>query len=249
MGGSRRSGAESDEAVDVVIDAAGTTAIPGLIDSHGHPALGDFTPRQRGTLDVYDSMLHGGVTRGLGWRGPCARGGRRTHGPRGARDYRGQAYAGVPARRREGPRRGADRRGGPHRGRHRGDGCGRREAARGDRARVGADWRRGSADGRVGAEARDGLDRSTRAGLRCRIVGERGTGHRGPDRHRRSHQRRHDLDVGRRHRAARRDVGMAIKIVHNGNGRTALVALGAAGPGWRPRPGRAREFTRRAGPE
>src|SRR6187455_54843 len=54
-------GDASDEAVDVVIDAAGTTAIPGLIDSHSHPALGDFTPRQR-TLDVYDSMLHGGVT-------------------------------------------------------------------------------------------------------------------------------------------------------------------------------------------
>ena len=54
-------GDASEEAVDTVIDAAGTTAIPGLIDSHSHPALGDFTPRQR-TLDVYDSMLHGGVT-------------------------------------------------------------------------------------------------------------------------------------------------------------------------------------------
>ncbi|CAN5631893.1 amidohydrolase family protein [soil metagenome] len=46
---------------DIVIDAAGATAIPGLIDSHSHPALGDFTPRQR-TLDVYESALHGGVT-------------------------------------------------------------------------------------------------------------------------------------------------------------------------------------------
>ena len=54
-------GEEADETADVVIDAVGTTAIPGLIDSHSHPALGDFTPRQR-TLDVYESALHGGVT-------------------------------------------------------------------------------------------------------------------------------------------------------------------------------------------
>ena len=30
---------------DTVIDAKGTTVIPGLIDSHVHPTLGDFTPR------------------------------------------------------------------------------------------------------------------------------------------------------------------------------------------------------------
>ena len=35
---------------DVVIDAKGTTVIPGLIDSHAHPTVGDFTPRQR-TID------------------------------------------------------------------------------------------------------------------------------------------------------------------------------------------------------
>lgn len=50
-----------DEDADVVIDAAGTTAIPGLVDSHAHPAIGDFTPRQR-TLDFIESGLHGGVT-------------------------------------------------------------------------------------------------------------------------------------------------------------------------------------------
>ncbi|HEX9468509.1 MAG TPA: amidohydrolase, partial [Bradyrhizobium sp.] len=32
---------------DVVVDAAGTTAIPGLIDSHVHITFGDYTPRQR----------------------------------------------------------------------------------------------------------------------------------------------------------------------------------------------------------
>jgi enamidase len=46
---------------DVVIDAHGTTAFPGLIDSHAHPTVGDFTPRQR-TIDFIESSLHGGVT-------------------------------------------------------------------------------------------------------------------------------------------------------------------------------------------
>jgi enamidase len=46
---------------DTVVDARGTTVIPGLIDSHVHPVFGDFTPRQR-TVDFLDSELHGGVT-------------------------------------------------------------------------------------------------------------------------------------------------------------------------------------------
>ncbi len=49
------------ESADVVIDAGGTTVIPGLIDSHAHPTVGDFTPRQR-TIDFIESSLHGGVT-------------------------------------------------------------------------------------------------------------------------------------------------------------------------------------------
>lgn len=44
-----------------VIDAQGMTVTPGLIDSHVHPVLGDFTPRQK-TLDYIESSLHGGVT-------------------------------------------------------------------------------------------------------------------------------------------------------------------------------------------
>jgi enamidase len=50
-----------DGTADVVIDARGTTVMPGLIDSHAHPVVGDFTPRQR-TLDFIESSLHGGVT-------------------------------------------------------------------------------------------------------------------------------------------------------------------------------------------
>ncbi|HEY4228423.1 MAG TPA: amidohydrolase family protein [Candidatus Limnocylindrales bacterium] len=44
-----------------VIDAKGTTAIPGLIDSHAHPVFGDFTPRQQAS-NFIESGLHGGVT-------------------------------------------------------------------------------------------------------------------------------------------------------------------------------------------
>lgn len=46
---------------DVVIDAAGTTAIPGLIDSHVHITFGDYTPRQR-TVGYLESYVHGGTT-------------------------------------------------------------------------------------------------------------------------------------------------------------------------------------------
>jgi enamidase len=50
-----------DTVADVVIDGNGATAFPGLIDSHVHPVFGDWTPRQR-TVDFIESGLHGGVT-------------------------------------------------------------------------------------------------------------------------------------------------------------------------------------------
>src|SRR5262245_35305045 len=50
-----------EDAADTVIDAKGSTVIPGLIDSHCHPVFGDFTPRQR-TVDFIDSGLNGGLT-------------------------------------------------------------------------------------------------------------------------------------------------------------------------------------------
>ena len=49
------------EAADVVVDAGGMTAIPGLIDSHVHITFGDYTPRQR-TVGFLESYLHGGIT-------------------------------------------------------------------------------------------------------------------------------------------------------------------------------------------
>ena len=49
------------ESADVVIDAGGMTAIPGLIDSHVHITFGDYTPRQR-TVGYLESYLHGGIT-------------------------------------------------------------------------------------------------------------------------------------------------------------------------------------------
>jgi enamidase len=50
-----------DEDADTVVDARGSTVVPGLIDSHCHPVFGDFTPRQR-TIDFIESGLNGGIT-------------------------------------------------------------------------------------------------------------------------------------------------------------------------------------------
>ncbi len=44
-----------------VIDAGGGAVCPGLIDSHCHVVLGDYTPRQQ-MQNFLDSSLHGGVT-------------------------------------------------------------------------------------------------------------------------------------------------------------------------------------------
>ena len=44
-----------------VIDCSGTTVIPGLIDSHCHNVLGDYTPRQK-QVGFLESAVHGGVT-------------------------------------------------------------------------------------------------------------------------------------------------------------------------------------------
>ncbi|HET6185209.1 MAG TPA: amidohydrolase family protein [Acetobacteraceae bacterium] len=49
------------EGARVVIDAKGTALAPGLIDSHVHPVLGDWTPRQN-QLGWIESCLNGGVT-------------------------------------------------------------------------------------------------------------------------------------------------------------------------------------------
>src|SRR3989475_2400201 len=58
LGAGSRTGAEG---ADVVVDCRGTTVISGLIDSHCHVVLGDYTPRQK-TVDFLDSYIHGGIT-------------------------------------------------------------------------------------------------------------------------------------------------------------------------------------------
>lgn len=47
---------------ETVVDAAGATLVPGLIDSHVHTTFGDYTPRQQ-TLGFLESYVHGGTTR------------------------------------------------------------------------------------------------------------------------------------------------------------------------------------------
>lgn len=49
------------DACDVVIDAGGAIAMPGLIDSHVHITFGDYTPRQK-VVGFLESYVHGGVT-------------------------------------------------------------------------------------------------------------------------------------------------------------------------------------------
>ncbi|QPC41697.1 amidohydrolase family protein [Kaustia mangrovi] len=56
-----REGELDTDRADTVIDAKGTTVAPGLIDSHVHPVIGDYTPRQQ-QLNWIESCLHGGVT-------------------------------------------------------------------------------------------------------------------------------------------------------------------------------------------
>lgn len=45
-----------------LINANGATVAPGLIDSHVHPVIGDYTPRQK-VVDFIASCVQGGVTR------------------------------------------------------------------------------------------------------------------------------------------------------------------------------------------
>lgn len=51
----------SGQNCEQIIDAAGSTVAPGFIDTHVHPVLGDFSPRQS-ILNFIGSSLHGGVT-------------------------------------------------------------------------------------------------------------------------------------------------------------------------------------------
>jgi enamidase len=50
-----------DFKADQTIDANGITAIPGLIDSHSHPSIGEYTPAQN-SLGWITNYMHGGVT-------------------------------------------------------------------------------------------------------------------------------------------------------------------------------------------
>jgi enamidase len=50
-----------NQKADHTIDANGITAIPGLIDSHSHPSIGEYTPAQN-SLSWITNYMHGGVT-------------------------------------------------------------------------------------------------------------------------------------------------------------------------------------------
>ncbi|MDE0170247.1 MAG: amidohydrolase family protein [bacterium] len=52
------------EQADQIIDASGATVGPGLIDSHCHVVIGDFTPRQN-VVGFLSSYVHGGITQAI----------------------------------------------------------------------------------------------------------------------------------------------------------------------------------------
>ena len=54
--------ADEIDSATSVLNARGSTIAPGLIDSHCHVVLGDYTPRQK-TVDFLASYVHGGITR------------------------------------------------------------------------------------------------------------------------------------------------------------------------------------------
>ena len=56
-------------AADVRIDVKGATLAPGLIDTHVHIVLGDWTPRQN-ALGFIESYMHGGASSQIG-RASC----------------------------------------------------------------------------------------------------------------------------------------------------------------------------------
>ena len=49
------------ESADVFVDAGGMTAMPGLVDPHIHPMLGDWSPRHS-VMGLLEGAMHGGVT-------------------------------------------------------------------------------------------------------------------------------------------------------------------------------------------
>lgn len=50
-----------DPGADIVVDAGGQTVIPGLVDGHVHPTVGEWTPAQNSVGWIHN-YLHGGVT-------------------------------------------------------------------------------------------------------------------------------------------------------------------------------------------
>src|SRR5436309_15311773 len=57
----REIGNDISRKADRVIDADGITAMPGLIDSHSHPSIGEYTPAQY-SLSWITYFMHCGVS-------------------------------------------------------------------------------------------------------------------------------------------------------------------------------------------
>ena len=201
--------------------------MPGLIDSHAHPVVGDFTPRQR-TIDFIESSLHGGVTTMISAGEP--------HVPGRPKDIVGLKALAIADRprvcRRSGP---AASRSAPAR---RSSSTGLVEA---DFAEMAAGGVRligeiGLGSVKSGADAAPMVAWARAHGMVSTFHtggpslpgsgrDRRRRGPRGEPAHRRPHQRRHDVAVrgATSTGSSPRDTGIALELVHCGNGRTALV--------------------------
>jgi enamidase len=54
-------GADAPGSAEIVVDAQGTTVLPGLIDGHVHPTAGEWTPAQD-SIGWISNYVHGGTT-------------------------------------------------------------------------------------------------------------------------------------------------------------------------------------------
>ena len=223
-----------DDDADTVIDARGSTVVPGLIDSHCHPVFGDFTPRQR-TIDFIESGLNGGITTMISAG--------EVHLPGRPKDIVGLKALAIVAAKSYANQRPAGVK------MHAGApilelGMVEEDFAEMARAGVKLVGEIGLGSVRTGKDAAPMVKWAKKHGMTVTIhtggpsiagsnAISRGGGAGGRPRRGRPHQRRHHLDERARDRRPGGDP-MALEIVHCGNGKAALHALPPRPRGGRP---------------
>ena len=192
----------------VEIDAQGVALCPGLIDSHVHPVVGDYTPRQQQLnwieLDPARRRHNADFRR----RGAHARTPEGHRGAQGDGDRLAALVREFPPLRGQGACRRARHRAWPRRARLQGAGRGGGQAPGRGRAGVGQGRQDGRADGVVGAKVRHPVDDPHRRAVDPRL---------GPDRRRHGDGNRHGCrgpHQRRPFRPARRPDPVPVRKLH-----------------------------------